>query len=338
MDMKTLRLALPLVLALTIVAAGCGGGSGSVPADAVAVVDGEPVTRSTLTDLIARAKKSYTSQNRDFPKAGTQEYQALQTQAVAFLVQRVEYEKEAAILGVAVTDKQVDARIAEVRKKYFKGDQKALEKQLAAQGYTPQSFRVDIQAQLLSEGIFKEVTADVKVADAELRKYYDDNKAAYVVAESRDVRHILVKTKAQADKILAQLEEGGDFAVLAKKNSQDPGSKNNGGKLTIGRGQTVAEFDKVAFELKTNQLSEPIKTTFGFHIIQALGPVKKGSTTPFEKVKAQIKSQLEQQQKNDAITKWADEIAKKYKSKITYATGFSPPKEATATSAADKEK
>jgi parvulin-like peptidyl-prolyl isomerase len=336
--MKTLRLALPLALVLTLVAAGCGGGSGSVPADAVAVVDGEPVTRATLTDLLARAKKSYTSQNRDFPKAGTQEYQALQAQAVAFLVQRVEYEKEAAILGVAVSDKQVDARIAQVRKQYFKGDQKELEKQLETQGYTPKAFRVDIQAQLLSEGIFKEVTADVKVADAELKKYYDENKATYVVAESREVRHILVKTKVEADKIIAQLEDGGDFAVLAKKNSEDPGSKNNGGKLTISRGQTVPEFDKAAFELGTNQLSKPIKTTFGFHIIQPLGPVKKGSTTPFEKVKAQIKSQLEQQEKNNAISKWADEIAAKYKGKITYATGFAPPKEATTPSAADKEK
>ncbi len=111
---------------------------------------------------MARAKKSYESQQRDFPKAGTPEYQSLQTQAVAFLVQREEYEKEAGSLGVDVTEEEVDKRVDEVRKQYFSGNQKELEKQIKQQGYTLDTFRADIRAQLVSEAIYEEVTKDVK--------------------------------------------------------------------------------------------------------------------------------------------------------------------------------
>ena len=270
--MKPTRVALSVLVALAVlVAAACGGGNDqSVPADAVAVVDGTPVTKADLDALLARAKKSYTSQKRAFPKAGTAEYQALQTQAVAFLVQRAEYAQQADKLKIAVTDKEIQARIDQVKKQYFGGSQAKLDKQLKEQGYTTESFRADIKAQLLSEKIYDEVTKGAKVTDAEITKYYAENKSQYEVAESRDVRHILVKTKAEADKIYDEIKAGGDFAALAKKYSLDTGSKAKGGKLTITRGQTVAPFDKTAFLLTTNQVSRPVKTQFGYHVIQPL--------------------------------------------------------------------
>jgi foldase protein PrsA len=171
-----------------------------------------------------------------------------------------------------------------------------------------------------------------------VRKHYDDNKAQYEVAESRKVRHILVKTKAQADKLVAQLKNGGDFAALAKKHSLDTGSKADGGTLTISRGQTVPEFDKKAFELELNEISAPVKTQFGFHIIQAQAKIVPGSTTPFEKVKADIKKQLLDQRKQEVVSKWTEATQKEYTVKVTYATGFAPPAEATADTAASKEK
>src|SRR4029079_1342867 len=106
-----------------------------------------------------------------------------------------------------------------------------------------------------------------KVSDADIAKYYQQNKSQYSQAESRDVRHILVKTKAQANKIYDELKAGRDCAALAKKYSTYPGSKDNGGKLTIIRGQTVAPFDTTAFLLSTNAVSRPIKTQFGYPVI-----------------------------------------------------------------------
>ena len=90
---RSLMLAATALAVLTVVAAGCGD-TDEVPSDAVAVVDGTPISKSTLDELLTRTKKTYAAQKRQFPKAGTSEYQSLQTQAVAFLVQREEYARE----------------------------------------------------------------------------------------------------------------------------------------------------------------------------------------------------------------------------------------------------
>jgi foldase protein PrsA len=326
---RSLLLAAAALAAVTLVAAGCGD-TDEVPADAVAVVDGTTITKASLDELLARAKKSYTAQQREFPKAGTAEYQSLQSQAVAYLVQREEYAKEAEELGIEITDAEISKKVAEVKKQYFENDQKKFEAGLKAQGYTEAALREDIRSQLISEKIYEDVTSDVKVADADVKKYYDDNKSQYTVAESRPVRHILVKTKAEADTLHDELESGADFAALAKQNSLDPGSKDQGGKLTVSRGQTVAPFDKAAFSLETNELSDPVKTEFGYHLIQPLAAVKPGSVTPYAQVKPQIRSQLVEERKNTAVSDWAKDVEEKYDGKVNYAAGFEPPDTSTA--------
>ena len=149
----------------------------------------------------------------------------------------------------------------------------------------------------LSKKIFDEVTKGAKVTEQEILAYYTQNQSQYGTPESRDVRHILVAeksdgdkvdfaaSKAKADDIYAQLENGADFAALAKSSSADPGSKDSGGKLTISRGQTVPEFDKISFELDTGELSKPVKTQYGYHVIEAVSDVRKASTTPIDKVR-----------------------------------------------------
>jgi foldase protein PrsA len=328
--MKPTRIAAAVLAVLVaLVVTACGSDSKSVPSDAVAVVDGTPVTKAELESLLTRAKKTYKAQKRAFPKAGTSEYQSLQTQAVAFLVQRAEYDNRAEDMKLSVTEKEIDDRIKQIKQQSFGGSQKKLDAQLKAQGYTAASLRSDIKAQLISEKIYDSVTKNAKVTDAAIAKYYKDNKAQYQVAETRDVRHILVKTKA--DKIYAQLKSGANFAALAKKYSLDPGSKNNGGKLTITRGQTVAPFDSTAFLLTTNQISKPVKTQYGYHVIQPISDVHPPTTTPLKDAKPQIQAQLLDKAKNDAITKWTNEVKKYFDKKVTYATGYAPP--ATATSA-----
>mgnify|MGYP000159070042 CR=1 FL=1 len=321
---------------VSLVVAGCGGGGDKVPPDAVAIVDGQKIPKADFDGLLKQAKTSYKNQKRDFPKAGSQEYQTLKNQAVQFLVQREQFEQEAKNLGVEVTEKQVDARLEQIQKQYFGGDKKKYEKQLAEQGLSDAQVRKDIRAQIVSEKIFEQVAREVKVTDKEVTGYYAKNKAQYSQPESREVRHILVKTRAKADEMLRQLAAGADFGELAKKNSEDTGSKANGGKLTISKGQTVAPFDKAAFGLKRNEISKPVKTEFGFHIIQALGEVKPAKVTPLKEVKDSIRQQLLQTKKNEAMTKWVNELKKDYKDKISYAVGFNPPPAATGTTTDSK--
>jgi foldase protein PrsA len=335
--MKISRLPLSLcALMLTLVFAGCsfGGGGDKVPANAVAVVDGTEIKKSDYDQIVAQAKKSYKNQKREFPKAGSQEFQTLKNQVVQFLVQREQFEQQAEALDVEITEKQVDARLEQIQKQYFGGDKKKFDKQLKDQGLTEAQVRKDIRSQIVSEKIFAEVTGDVKVTDKQVEDYYEKNKSQYSQPESREVRHILVKTRAKADDIYDQLKAGADFGALAKKFSEDTGSKSNGGKLTISKGQTVAPFDQTAFLLKTNEISKPVKTEFGFHIIQPIGEVKPAKVTPLKDVKDSIRQQLVQTKKNEAMTKWVEDLKKDYEDKISYAVGFTPPPAAATTSGA----
>jgi foldase protein PrsA len=313
-----------------LAAAGCGGGSGSVPNDAVAVVDGENVPRSQYDALITQAKKTFKTQKRDFPKAGTAERKQLDQQAVAFLVQRVELAQAAEDMDIKITDADVNKQLEQIKKQYFAGDEKRYQKQLKQQGLTDAQVRNDVRANVISEKLFAEVTKDVKVSDADIQKYYDENKAQYGTPESRDVRHILVKTKAPADKLYDQLKGGADFATLAKKFSQDPGSKDQGGKYTVVKGQTVAPFEQTAFLLEKGQISRPVKTQYGYHIIEPLSEIKAAKTQPLDKkLKEQIRSQLLTQKRQTAMNTWVKDLEAKNKDKIDYAAGFEPPPSST---------
>ncbi len=334
--MKLLRLTfLPLLAALLVAAPACGGDS-SVPEGAIAVVNGTEIQRAALEELMQRAKKNTEAQKQEFPKVGTPEYQNIQRQYVAFLVQREQFVQEAEKLKVEVTDAEIDKEVKSFVESRFEGKQKAFEKALEEQGFTKEAFRDTIRISVLSQKLFDAVTKDVEVEDAEVVKWYQQNQSQYSTPESRDVRHILIaekkgdevdfaKSKAEADRVYALLVNGGNFTALAKQVSQDPGSKDQGGKLTISRGQTVPEFDKTSFALKVGVVSKPVKTTYGYHLIEALSPVRKATTTPLAKVKASIKANLLQERRTEVMTKWVEDLQGKYESKVRYATGFEPP-------------
>jgi foldase protein PrsA len=325
---RTLLLVIASSLLGLLVTACGGGGGGSLSTGDVAVVGGQKITKDDFDALLERAKKSYASQKRKFPKPGTQEYETLKSQAVTFLVQRAEFAEKAGDMGIDISDKQIDDKIASLKKQFYGGSEKRYEAALKQQGLTPETARNEVKAQLISEGLYKKVTADVKVSNKAIEDYYKANKSVYVQKASRDIRHILVNKKSLADQIHSQLVAAheNNFAKLAKKYSKDPGSASNGGKLTITRGQTVPAFDKTAFTLKTGQLSPPVHTQYGWHIIQALSKIKPPSTTPLDKVKDSIRQQLEQQQKNDVMTKWVDKTKKDFcsDSHIKYQAGFRP--------------
>jgi parvulin-like peptidyl-prolyl isomerase len=336
--MKVLRVMLAALCALFLLAAaGCGGGSKAVPSGAVALVDGTAITRAELDSLIAQAKRSYEAQKQEFPKVGSPEYQSVQTQYVAFLVQRTQFEQAAEELGVAITDADIDKGVEDFIKERFNGKRKDFEKALKAQNFSEEEFRKTIRVSVLSKKIYDEVTKDTKVTDAEVRASYTENIATYQTPESREVRHILIAekgsddqvdyaaSKRKADEVYDQLKGGGDFAALVRQYSADTQSKPSGGKLTISRNQTVPEFDKKAFELKTDEISQPVKTTYGYHIIQALADVKPAKTTPFNQVKETIRANLVQQRKQDVMNDWSDDLNKRYEDKISYAAGFEPP-------------
>jgi foldase protein PrsA len=316
-------------LLLAFVAAGCGGGDNAsgedVPDDAIALVGGKEVPRAEYERLLDQAKKSLKARKQDFPKTGTPEFEQLRQAIVRSLVEQKQFEVAAEELDIEVTDKEVDKRLDELKEQFFQGDDKKYEAELEKQGLTEERVRQDIRARLLSEKIFKAVTKDVKVTDEAVRKHYEQNKGQFGTPASRQVRHILVKKKATADDLYAQIRGGANFAALAKEFSQDPASKDQGGKFEAQKGATVPAFDKTVFSLDTGELSRPVKTQFGWHIIEALSAVKPKSTRPLSEVEADIRQQLLQQKQNETMNQWVEELKTRLEDETTYAIGFKPP-------------
>ena len=321
-----------VVLMAAALASSCGSGKKAVGANEVAVVGDCSISKEQYDRLIDQAKKSYKVQKQPFPDVGTEPYTALRTQAMQFLRQRCEFNQKADELGVTVTDADVDKQLQTIKAQYFGKEgkcdatcEKKYRTQIAKQGLAEAQVREDVRASVVQNKLYSKVTADVTVDDSDIDAYYKKNKEQYVQPESRDVRHILVKKKALADDLYQQLKSGGNFAALAKKYSEDPGSKASGGKLTISKGRQVPEFDKAAFALAVHALSQPIKTQYGWHIIEALTQTKKATTTPLSEVRTAIRQQLLQQKKQEAMKKWVDDTSSTFEKKTTYQVGYAPP-------------
>ena len=335
--MTLVRVTFAVLGATAALAVSACGGSTSVPSGSVAVVDGTEISRDELDRLLDQAKQGYEANKQEFPKVGTPEFQNLQTQYVAYLVQREEFRQAADGLGVEVSEKDVDKSEDELVKTRFDGNRKEYEKALKQQGLTPEQYRSTLETSVLAQKLYDEVTKETKVTDQDILAYYAQNSSQYGTPESRDVRHVLIaekgadgqvdfeKSKAKADQIYADLKGGADFATVARESSEDPGSKDSGGKLTISRGQTVPEFDKMSFELDEGELSKPVKTQYGYHVIEAVSAVRPAKTTPLDEVKASIRTTLLQQKRNEVMTAWVEDLRSEYDGKVSYAAGYEPP-------------
>jgi foldase protein PrsA len=325
-------LLLALVASLALVACG-GSGSGDVPPGAIAVVGDKTVTKEQFDAFMEQQKKSAEAKGQTFPQAGTPDYEAVKASVVRGLVEEREWELEGESMGIKVTDQEVDAQLKQLKQQFFKGDEQKYQAELAKQGLTDQQVRDELRTRILSNKIFAAVTKKAQVSETDIANYYKQNSANYQQPESRDVRHILVKSKAQAEDLYNRIKAGADFATLAKKYTQDQASKANGGKFTAYKGRTVAPFDEFVFSAKTGELSNPIKTKFGWHIIQVLSAVKPASETPLSEVHDSIKTTLTQQKQNTAMKNWIANLKTKYADQISYAPGYAPPASASGTGA-----
>ncbi|MFT4113847.1 peptidylprolyl isomerase [Silvibacterium sp.] len=159
-----------------------------------------------------------------------------------------------------------------------------------------------------------------QVTDAEVQQYYTAHQKDYQIDDQVKVRHILIKVdgsdpkadaeaKAKAQGILDQLHHGGDFAALAKANSDDPGSKVQGGELGwVKKGATVPEFDKEAFSLAPGQTSGLVRTQFGYHIIQT-EEKQTAHTRALDEVKPEIQAQLTRQKEGQLELNFAAQLS-----------------------------
>jgi peptidyl-prolyl cis-trans isomerase C len=144
----------------------------------------------------------------------------------------------------------------------------AAEKEKLDQGPDFQTRLTYLKRRALRELYFEKVIKG-GVTDADARKIYDDQVKLLKPEEEVSARHILVDSEAEAKALKEKIDKGADFAQLAKENSKDPGSKEDGGNLGyFGHGQMVPQFEEVVFKLQKGQVSDPVKTQFGWHLVK----------------------------------------------------------------------
>jgi foldase protein PrsA len=315
--------------------AGCGGGSSSgsdVPVNDVAVVDGQPIS---VTDLQTTMNIARLTLKTSYPEPGTEDWVSLRSRALESLAHDAELRAWAHNLGVTVKPSAVDAAVKATLLSAYPGttkgtiDQAKVNAEFKTTGMTRALLRSRTETKLLAAAAADKVAAKPSVTDAQIQAQYDkDKKTTYAQPERRKLRHILVKTKALADQLYAQLESSdADFAELAKKYSTDTGSKTSGGELgEATRANLVKPFADVAFSLPEGVVSKPVHSQFGWHLIEAEGPVLKASTRPLDvTLKVQIRSQLAEQQRQKSIADKFAAAEAELSQNIQFAPGYAPP-------------
>ncbi len=169
---------------------------------------------------------------------------------------------------------------------------------------------------LISLLLQKEIESKAKVTDQEGRDYYEKHKEDFAPISQIRASHILVKTEEEAKKILERPKKGEDFAEIAKKSSIDTASAKKGGDLGFfSRGQMDPEFEAAAVRLKRGEISEPVKTKLGYHIIKVTDK-KVGQAVEFEKVKDTLSQRLTAEKQKELFDSYIEGLKKKYKVEI----------------------
>lgn len=262
----------------------------------VATVNGEAITKADLyNDLVARSGK----------------------QVLQGLIEDRLIAQEAKKQGIQVTKQEMQAEIDNLRKEF--PSELAFQAFLAERGVTQERLEQAVSRTLTLKKLV-EPRARERLTGEALKKYFEDNRDKYDQPERVRARHILLKTREEAEAVLGQLKSGADFAQLAREKSIDTMSGQQGGDLGLfTRGQMVPEFEKAAFELPVGQISGVVQSPFGFHIIQVTEH-QQARQARFEEVRDKVRQDALDDELGTLIPQWLDEM----KSKATITNTLEP--------------
>ena len=335
----------------------CGGG---IPSNAVVQVGGNPITKTTfehwlsvaaastatptgataakpvvpdpptytacIAHLEATAPKPAKGQSKptsaQLKSQCEQQYKSLQQEVLGFLISSAWVIGEAESQGVKVSDAEVKKEFEKIKSQQFP---KAAEFQkfLATSGQSVSDLLLRVKLNLLSSKIQQKIAKQKgTVTQAEISKYYNEHKSQFGAPEKRNVKIILTKTEAAANKAKQEIESGKSFASVAKSTSIDPTSKAKGGELTgVVKGQEEKALDEAVFSAKKNVLGGPVKTPFGYYIYEVTATTP-GSQQTLTQAQSSIKQQLTAQQQQQALSKFVKEFRKKWEGKTECRSGY----------------
>ncbi len=265
MNFKKIAKVLSLGLVLTTTLTACGNKPG-----VAATVNGVDIPVETFNEEYAAQRNSIVlTSGEDYlkEKLGKEDMtidQGIREFVLNNLVQMELVRQDAEKKDIKVDEKKVDEQINAIIEQ--SGSKEKFEEQLKEQGITEKFFRDYLAKQELVKEYQDNLKEELKISEEDAKAIYEKDKDKYFVA---DADHILVETEDEAKSIEKEIEEGKDFNELAKEKSKDPTAKDNGGKLgEFSTGQMVKEFEDAVVKMKEGEISDPVKTQFGYHLIK----------------------------------------------------------------------
>ena len=330
----SLKVALVLCALISVVLAGCQPAETTANTNTgskkVATFEGGEVTEGELQEFAAQSGLG--ELDPESPEYETAVQQVM-PQLVGIEIAKTYAQEE----GITVSDEDVDKEMEEIRKQVGEqarasgqdlSDQEAFDQALEQNQISEDELRQDVRESLPVQEVQQRVAGNAEPSDEEIQKFYDENKTAqFTQPAQRCVRHILFNKDQQqkAEDVKAQLQDGGDFAALAKENSQDPGSAEKGGDLgCLGKGETVPPFEEAAFAAEQGEIVGPVETEFGYHVIEVT-EVRAKETRSLEEVETEIGGQLAAAERDEEFQAWIDE--QKEKRNVKYLEGYKPPEQ-----------
>ncbi len=294
------------VIIFSIVLVGCS--------EAVAVVNGEKITQEQVDTYLDFVKSQDTE---NVLENDEEQLESIKANIIDSLIVITLLKHYASSKGIEVGQEKVEQKYQEIAQSYT--SEEALEQELEGRGFEIEFFKNELRDQTLREEIYNEVTGDIEISEQEIKDFYEQNKEIYFkVPEKVKVSHILAQynesgqeaseaeKKEALDKIefiKSEIEEGKDFAEVAKEYSDDALSAENGGDLGyITKGQMVKEFEDMAFQLEAGEVSSPVETIYGYHILKVTDKQEE-YIEEYEDVEETAKQYLVNEKKSEA---WED--------------------------------
>ena len=307
---KTTLLLAVMIISISLILNGCSFVKKNPQADAetvVASVGGEKIMKTEFNQLFEMFKLQYEQQYGssiwDQDVEGRKYIDVMKEKVLDMLVDIKVQELEATKTGITATEDEINAEV-EKAKKYFDNEEKFNE-YLTSQKMTIEYLRDTIRKDILISKLQEKLTADVSVTDEDVAAYYASNQNQFM---SIKASHILKSDEEAAKKILERVKSGEDFNELAYQESEDPSAKENKGDLGYFRkGEMVEAFETAAFALRTGEISNLVKTDYGYHIIK----VEDKKIDKLEDVAADLKISLTQDKKNNVYQSLLEDMRTK---------------------------
>lgn len=278
------------------------------PSEPLATVNGEKITRADVELRIAQLA----SMNPEaYEKLDEKQRKTLMVQMLDRLIEKRLLHQEAVKQGIQVSEEEAGRMLREFRRK-FSSDEEMEE--VLRKGKTSTELRKkDDRNFMMTRKLEAKMMEQIEISENDIENYWEQSRP-FLVRDTAKARHILVQTEAEAEEVMKKLKKGERFEELAKQYSQDTGTKDRGGDLGwISKEGVVKEFGEAAFALKVGEVSRPVKTRFGYHIIQVEGKKNKDDQT-LEDHREHIRHNLQQKLwLNSKRAEWVDSLKAKAK-------------------------